>query len=129
MSQNRFFADNPNRSGMVIVFPPGVASLFNPSVHTLVREVERRLDGVFTTFALSGGGGPDVEAALNAARFAGCSSAVVAYPEDWFLDGEWTDEGSDSVLTGNRDSSQLRDTAQRLVDAYSLVRSTTGLAA
>lgn len=129
MEQNRFFADNPNRSGMVIVFPPGVSSLFNPSVHSLVREVERRLDGVFTTYALSGGGGPDIEAALNAARFAGCSSAVVVYPEDWSLAGEWTDEGSDTMLTGHRDSSQLHDTAQRLVDAYSLVGSTTGVAA
>jgi len=129
MKQNFFFADNQNHSGMVIVFPPGVASLFNPSVHSLVREVERRLDGVYTTFALTGGGGPDIEAALNAARFAGCSSAVVVYPEDWFLAGEWTDQGSDTVLTGHRDSSQLHDTAQRLVDTYSLVRSTTGLAA
>ena len=129
MKQNGFYAEIPNRSGMVIVFPPGVASLFNPSVHSLVREVERRLDDVFTTHALSGGGGPDIEAALNAARFAGCSSAVVVYPEDWFLAGEWTDEGSDAALTGHRDSSQIHDTAQRLVDAYSLVRSATGVAA
>ncbi len=129
MNQSGFFANNPNRSGLVIVFPPGVASLFNPSVHSLVREVERRLDGAFVTFALSGGSGPDVEAALNAARFAGCPSAVVVYSEDWFLAGEWIDEGSDTVVAGHRDASHLHKTAQRLVDAYSLVGSTSGVAA
>ena len=129
MKQQGFFADYRNRPGMVIDFPPGVASLFTPSVHTLVREVERRLDGAFVTYALSGGGGPDIEAALNAARFAGCTSAVVVYSEDWFFADEWADQGSDTVVNGNCDSSHLHRIAERLVDSYSLVRSTTGVAA
>ncbi len=129
MNTNLFFAENPNRSGLVIVFPPGVQSLFNPSIHRLVREVEERLNGTFVTFALSGGSGPDIEAALNAARFAGCSAAIVVYSEDWFIADEWIDEGSDTVVSGHGAASHLQESVQRLVDAYRLVGSTTGVAA
>ena len=70
------------RTGLVIVFPAGVKGLFNPSVHSLVREVEEKLDGVHVTYALSSGASPTIPDALAAVRFAGCASAVVIYSDE-----------------------------------------------
>ena len=71
------FAADENESALVIVFPPGVKGLFNSEIHGLVREVQERLDGVYVTYALSSGTSPDLRAAIAAARFVGCDSAVV----------------------------------------------------
>ena len=71
------FAADENGSALVIVFPPGVKGLFNSEIHGLVREVQERLDGVYVTYALSSGTSPDLRAAISAARFVGCDSAVV----------------------------------------------------
>ncbi len=121
MKQSGFLSDSSNRSGLVIVFPPGVKSLFNPGIHRLVREVEQRLGDVFVTYALSGGATPDVGSAVNAARFAGCSSAIVVHSEDWGQ-GEWIAPGRDMVLTENHDSADIEEIVQRVVEAYSQAR-------
>ncbi len=122
MKQSGFLSDSSNRSGLVIVFPPGVKSLFNPGIHRLVREVEQRLGDVFVTYALSGGAAPDVGSAVNAARFAGCSSAIVVHSEDWVGQGEWIAPGRDTVLTENHDSTDIEEIVQRVVEAYSQAR-------
>ncbi len=122
MKQSGFLSDSSNRSGLVIVFPPGVKSLFNPGIHRLVREVEQRLGDVFVTYALSGGATPDVGSAVNAARFAGCSSAIVVHSEDWDGQGDWIAPGSDTVWTENHDSAEIREIGQRVVEAYSQAR-------
>lgn len=69
-------ADKP-RTALVIAFPPGMKGLFNPEIHSLVRDVSERLDGVFVTYALAAGCGPDLRDAMASARFMGCDSAVV----------------------------------------------------
>lgn len=85
------------RTGLVIVFPPEAGGLFNPAIHGFVQEVERRLDGVYVTYALSSGASPTLRDAISAARFVGCESAVVvlsvehdaAWPVDWTSGGDW----------------------------------------
>lgn len=71
------FTAEKKSTALVIVFPPGVKGLFNPEVHSLVREVQEQLDGVYVTYAFSTGSSPDLPAAMAAARFVGCESAVV----------------------------------------------------
>ena len=71
------FETGDTPTALVIVFPPGVNGLFNSGVHGLVREVQAQLDGVYVTYALSSGSSPDLRAAMSAARFVGCESAVV----------------------------------------------------
>jgi len=71
------FAADETTSALVIVFPPGVRGLFNSEIHSLVREVQEQLDGVYVTYALSSGASPDLRAAIDGARFVGCDSAVV----------------------------------------------------
>jgi hypothetical protein len=116
-------------SGIVIVFPPGFTGLFDPDVHRLVKEVEDRLAGVFVTFALSGGANPGVETALNAARFAGCGSAVVVHSEEWLGDLAGIDPSTDTIWEGGRLAADHRETAERVVAAYNQARALSGLAA
>jgi hypothetical protein len=123
------YTSNSERSGLVIVFPTGVKSLFNPGVHKIVREVERRLDGKFVTYALSGGATPDVGAAVNAARFAGCSSAIVVHTDDWLDSDDWVEPGADTLWSEWHDTFEARDTVERVVAAYARARATTEMAA
>ena len=91
------FSERQQHSGLVIVFPPGVSGLFNPEIHGLVQEVERQLDGIYVTYALSSGASPTVKDAISAARFVGCESAVVVHavgqdalwPVDCAPSGDW----------------------------------------
>ena len=55
MDSSFSFSERDQRAGLVIVFPLGVSGLFNPEIHGLVQEVERQLDGIFVTYALSSG--------------------------------------------------------------------------
>ena len=97
MESSFSFSGSDQRTGLVIVFPPDVAGLFNPEIHGLVQEVERQLDGIFVTYALSSGASPTVRDAISAARFVGCESAVVvqavesdaAWPIDYAPTGDW----------------------------------------
>jgi hypothetical protein len=77
---------NPPPTALVIVFPVGVKGLFNPAVHTLVREVQERLESVYVTYALSSGA-PSVADAIAASRFAGCEAAVIVHAEDADVSG------------------------------------------
>lgn len=77
MEKQFSFAVESSPAALVVVFPPGVKGLFNPQIHQLMRVVEQRLSGVFVTYALSNGSSPDLRAAMAAARFSGCESAVV----------------------------------------------------
>jgi len=129
MTTRRIFDMSPRRSGIVIVFPTGVTNLFNPDVHRLVRMVEDQLDGVFVTYALSGGAAPDVGAALKAARFAGCSSAVVVHAEDWLGDGVGIDSSTDTLWNESHLAAGLQDTAEWVVAAYNRALPPSGMAA
>ena len=129
MESRRFFDMSPDGSGIVIVFPTGVKSLFNPDVHRLVRKVEDQLDGVFVTYALSGGAVPDVDSALKAARFAGCSSAVVIQSDEWLGDGVGFDSSTDTLWNESHLAADLQDTAERVVAAYNLALPSSGMAA
>ena len=77
MESSFSFSGSDQRIGLVIVFPPGVAGLFNPEIHGFVAKVEKGLEGTYVTYALSSGGSPDLRDAVCAARFVGCESAVV----------------------------------------------------
>jgi len=77
MESSFSFSESDQRTGLVIVFPPEVAGLFNPEIHGFVRKVERELDGIYVTYALSSGASPTLRDAISAARFVGCDSAVV----------------------------------------------------
>ncbi len=129
MKQKTPIFERTHGSGLVIAFPTGVRSLFNPQVHRLVREVESRLDGIFVTYALSSPEGPGVEAAVNAARFAGCSSAVILHAEDWVGDFEWIDSKSDTLWARHRDSSEIAESAALIAEAFDAARNASGLAA
>lgn len=129
MDSKRLFDPSAHHMGIVIVFPPGVTSLFNPGVHRLVREVESQLGEVFVTFALSGGATPDVDGAVRAARFAGCSSALVVHSEEWLSEDAWIDPESDTLWNGHDESIACRETARRVVAAYNQARGLSGIAA
>lgn len=129
MKQQRPFDSSSFRDGVVLVFPPGVSGLFNPTVHRLVKEVEDQLEGVYVTYALSGGNGPDVEAATQAARFAGCDSAVVIYSNDISPEGSWIDPTSDTLWTDERRQAGLQETVEWVVKAYNHIRGASGIAA
>jgi len=111
------FAEYESKTALVVVFPSAVKGLFNSEVHDLVREVQELLDGVYVTYALSSGSSPDLRAALSAARFVGCESAVVVPAEAneaaRFIDnvskGDW-------LLSSLPDPSELD--APALVDTY-----------
>jgi hypothetical protein len=123
------FAAPAQRLGLVIVFPPGVRGLFNPAVHRLVRSVEARLDNVFVTYALSSGSSPDVGAAVAAARFAGCSSAVVVHCEDWLLPATGIDPTADTVWSAEAGPIDVERGAAAVLDAFHGSRNLQGLAA
>jgi hypothetical protein len=129
MESKRLFPRSPHRSGIVIVFPAGVRSLFNPHVHRLVRAVGHQLDGVFVTYALSGGPVPDIDAALKAARFAGCDSAVVIHSDDWFSGNGWNEAAADTLWAEPQRPDTLRDDVERVVAAYNQARAASGIAA
>jgi hypothetical protein len=126
---SQIFQHDTSRPGLVIVFPPGVSSLFNPRVHRTVREVEQRLGDVFVTYALSGDAMPDVGAAVNAARFAGCGSALVVEIGDWYGWSASNDPTTDTLWTENQESAGLRDAVERVVTVYTESRTAAGLAA
>lgn len=129
METRRIFESSPQRSGLVIAMPPGVTSLFNPDVHRLVRTVEDRLEGVFVTFALSSGAVPDVKAALKAARFAGCTSAVVIWSGDWSDNDFEFDTNTDTLWSESHLSEHLDDSAEKVVAAYNRALPPAGMAA
>ena len=97
MGSSFSFSGSDQRTGLVIVFPPEVAGLFNPEIHGFVRKVEKALEGTYVTYALSSGASPTLRDAISAARFVGCESAVViqsveqdaAWPVDWSPGGDW----------------------------------------
>ena len=113
---------------LVIVFPPGVNGLFNAEVHNLVREVQEILDGVYVTYALSSGSSPDLRAAMDAARFVGCESAVVI-PAGSGAVGEVAHRGSagDWLLTMPLSGMELD--APAVIDAYFTAMTEAGKAA
>lgn len=123
-------AGTAGQTGLVIVFPPGIQGLFNPEIYRLVGAVQDKLDDVYVTYALSGGSSPNVDAAVNAARFAGCGSAVIIHSEDWIGDDRDVDTTSDSTFDRREhDLLELGETADRVVQAYELVRASSGMAA
>lgn len=69
-------------TALVLVFPDPGAALFHGEVNRLVTEVEDRVGGAFVTFALLNGRQPSLMDAISAARFMGCTSAVVAVVGD-----------------------------------------------
>jgi hypothetical protein len=97
MKSSFSFSGSDQRTGLVIVFPPEVAGLFNPEIHGFVRKVEKALEGTYVVYALSSGASPTLRDAISAARFVGCESAVViqsveqdaARPVDWSPGGDW----------------------------------------
>ena len=117
MDSSFSFSERDQRAGLVIVFPLGVSGLFNPEIHGLVQEVERQLDGIFVTYALSSGASPTVRDAISAARFVGCESAVVVQAVEpgasWAVDGG---PGGDWLLTPLLVPNELDVSA--VVDAY-----------
>jgi hypothetical protein len=127
MKRNGLF-DPSSGVGLVIVFPPTVKGLFNPSVHRLVRGVEARLGGVFVTYALSSGASPDVEAALAAARFAGCSAAVVVHWDSWLESAE-LDASTDTLWSEAPDASDLRLNVESVLRAFRGAGAVLGAAA
>jgi hypothetical protein len=121
------FAEYESKTALVVVFPPAVKGLFNSEVHDLVREVQELLDGVYVTYALSSGSSPDLRAALSAARFAGCESAVVVVGSGDAA--RFVDHGSigDWLLTTSTVLPELE--APALVDAYRAAVAEAGMAA
>jgi hypothetical protein len=97
MESTLSFSERNQRAGLVIVFPPEVAGLFNPDIHGLVQKVERHLEGTYVTYALSSGASPTLRDAVSAARFVGCESAVIvqslgsdtSWPFDRAPGGDW----------------------------------------
>ena len=121
-------AENETKTALVVVFPPAVKGLFNSEVHELVSEVQELLDGVYVTYALSSGTSPDLRAALSAARFVGCQSAVVlpagASDAARFVDN---DSKGDWLLSSLPVPSGVD--ASALVDAYRAAVAEAGMAA
>jgi hypothetical protein len=70
-------------NALIVVFPDRRGGLWSGDISRLVEQVEEQLDAGFVSFALANGRRPSVADALAAARFAGCSSAVLAV-----VDGE-----------------------------------------
>jgi sirohydrochlorin ferrochelatase len=66
---------------LVLLFDRERLPLWDRAVNTLVEELEERLDDVFVT-AATVAGTPSVADALVAARFSGCTWAVLALPAD-----------------------------------------------
>ena len=93
-----------------------------------MREVQEQLDGVYVTYALSSGSSPDLRAALSAARFVGCESAVVvpagASEAARFVDN---DSKGDWLLSSLPVPSELD--APALADAYLAAVAEAGMAA
>ncbi len=123
MESSFSFSESDQRTGLVIVFPPEVAGLFNPEIHGFVRKVERELDGIYVTYALSSGASPTLRDAVSAARFVGCDSAVVIQsaehepdrPVDWSPGGDWLMASSSA---GNEsDVSAIVDTYRSALEA------------
>ena len=129
MKQDRLFAGSPDRVGLVIVFPPAVKGLFNPAIHRLVRAVEEKLDNLFVTYALSNGATPDIDAAFAAARFAGCSTAVVIHYEDWMGSVAEVMPTTDTVLPAGPGSEALRLHVRSVLAAFQGARAASGIAA
>lgn len=130
MSSTMHFGNGARQTALVIVFPSGVKGLFNPEVHRLVSEVQDQLENVYVTYALSGGPSPGIDAAMSAARFAGCASAVVIHSEDWTAGASAIDSTSDTTLTGEGHGElELRETVHRVVDAFNNVKEASGMAA
>ena len=115
-------------AALVIIFPPGINGLFNSQVHGLVQEVQDQLENVYVTYALSSGSSPDLRAAMSAARFVGCDSAVVV-PAGSSAVGEIAERGNDGdwLLTASHLGSDLSATA--VIDAYFAAISEAGKAA
>ncbi len=113
---------------LVVVFPPGVKGLFNAEIHSLVREVGEKLDGVHVHYALSSGASPDLRDALAAARFGGCDSAVVVSVGESDL-ARFAHLGSagDWILAATPVHSKLD--APAVVDAYRVAIAEAGRAA
>lgn len=129
MESNRPFNPSPHPMGIVVVFPPGVTSLFNPDVHRILREVENRLENVFVTYALSGGATPDIQGGIHAARFAGCSLGVVIHYDEWLGRDGWIEPRSDTLWTEQLSPIGTHEAARRVVSAYNQARAITGAAA
>jgi hypothetical protein len=127
--ENTFKFDSTGAAAaLVIVFPPGINGLFNAQVHGLVQEVQDQLENVYVTYALSSGSSPDLRAAMSAARFVGCDSAVVI-PAGSAAVGESAERGTngDWLLTTSQIGADL--TASAVIDAYFAAVSEAGKAA
>lgn len=70
------------KAALVLVFPDQERALFSSDLNGLVSEVEERLGDSFVTFALLNGRQPSLVDAISAARFMGCTSAVVMVVSD-----------------------------------------------
>lgn len=115
MKQFKFGATTPS-TALVIVFPVGVRGLFNPQVHSLVREVQEKLDNVYVTYALSSGS-PTVADAIAASKFAGCEAAVVVHAgDDLSSDLARFGSGADSPIRGSLGLAEM--TPSTVVSAY-----------
>ena len=129
MDTSKALFENIFISGLVIALPAGVRSLFNPQVHRLVRAVEGRLDNVFVTFASGDESEPGIKAAVNATRFAGCSSAVVVHSDDVFSQQGWIDSKSDTFWSVSHDSAEIDEAARRVVEVFNAVRTDPSMVA
>ncbi len=113
------FDSGSRPTALIILFPVGVKGLFNPAVHSLVREVQEQLDDVYVSYALSSGA-PSVADAIAASRFAGCSSAVVVHASDHASDADLGSPGErfhgDSPIQGSLELVDL--TPASVVGAY-----------
>lgn len=111
------------RTGLIVVFPPEVAGLFNPDIHGFVQKVERQLEGTYVTYALSSGSSPTLRDAISAARFVGCELAVViqsveqdaVWPVNWTPDGDWL--LASSSVGNESDVSAVVDAYRSALDA------------
>jgi hypothetical protein len=63
---------------LVLLFTSPDGTLWSADINDLVDAVEHRVEAGCVTFALVNGRHPSLVDALSAARFAGCTSAVVA---------------------------------------------------
>jgi hypothetical protein len=110
-------AASEGASALVIVFPPDFRGLFNPEIHGLVREVQEHLDGVYVTYATTSGVSPDLTDAMAAARFLGCSSAVIVQAKEGDHAGLTSGNfDGDRMLTSSRVAPELG--APAVVEAY-----------
>lgn len=74
--------DPLDRRALVLVVADRDSSMWSQDVNDLVNDVEERIDAGCVTFALLNGRHPSLVDALTAARFSGCTSAVVAIVGD-----------------------------------------------